>query len=144
MPKLTTDFNVSPYYDDFDEANKFFKVLYRPGFSVQARELTQMQTILQDQLEKLGDHSFVDGSRVSGAELTVNTDINSLKLKTNYAGVEVDVSDFTGRKIEGNTSGAKAEVLVVESYSQTTLNTLMINYLKNKLKKFKRNLIDMF
>ena len=129
MPKLTTDFNVSPYYDDFDEANKFFRVLYRPGFSVQARELTQMQTILQDQLEKLGDHVFVDGSRVSGAELTVNTDANSLKLKTNYAGVEIDVSDFTGRIIEGNTSGAKAEVLVVEAFTQTTLNTLMINYL---------------
>ena len=51
MPKLTTDFNVSPYYDDFDESKKFFKVLYRPAFSVQARELTQMQTILQNQIE---------------------------------------------------------------------------------------------
>ena len=132
MPKLTTDFNVSPYYDDFDEANKFFRVLYRPGFSVQARELTQMQTILQDQLEKLGDHVFVDGSRVSGAELTVNTDANSLKLKTNYAGLEIDVSNFTGRIIEGNTSGAKAEVLAVEAFTQTTLNTLMINYLNEK------------
>ena len=54
MPKLTTDFNVSPYHDDFDEAKKFFKILYRPAFSVQARELTQLQTILQEQINKIG------------------------------------------------------------------------------------------
>ena len=50
MPKLTQDFNISPYYDDFDEASKFHKVLYRPGYSVQARELNQIQSILQNKL----------------------------------------------------------------------------------------------
>ena len=54
MPKLTTDFNVTPYFDDFDEAKKFFKILYRPAYSVQARELSQMQSILQNQIEQLG------------------------------------------------------------------------------------------
>ena len=49
MPKLTQDFNISPYYDDFNEENNFHKVLYRPGYSVQARELNQIQSILQNQ-----------------------------------------------------------------------------------------------
>ena len=133
MPKLTTDFNVSPYHDDFDEAKKFFKILYRPAFSVQARELTQMQSILQNQIEQLGDYNFSDGDRVYGGEISLNTKINSLKLKTNYSGTEIVVSNFEGRIIEGNTSGARAVVVKAEKFTQTSLNTLMINYLDEKV-----------
>ena len=46
MPSKT-DFNVSPYFDDFSEAKKFHRVMYRPAFAVQARELTTQQSILQ-------------------------------------------------------------------------------------------------
>ena len=132
MPKLTTDFNVTPYFDDFDEAKKFFKILYRPAYSVQARELSQMQSILQNQIEQLGDYNFSDGDRVYGGEISLNTKINALKLKTNYAGVEIVVSNFEGRIVEGNTSGARAKVVKAEKFTQTTLNTLMINYLDEK------------
>ena len=45
MPSKT-DFNVSPYFDDFSEAKKFHRVMYRPAFAVQARELTTQQSIL--------------------------------------------------------------------------------------------------
>ena len=133
MPKLTTDFNVSPYYDDFDEAKKFFKILYRPAYSVQARELSQMQSILQNQIEKLGDYNFSDGDRVYGGEISLNTKINSLKLKTNYAGVAINYLNFEGRIIEGATSGARATVVKSVKFTQTTLNTLMINYLDEKI-----------
>jgi hypothetical protein len=37
-----TDLNVSPYYDDFDEEKNFQNILFRPGFAVQARELSQI------------------------------------------------------------------------------------------------------
>ena len=46
-----TDLNVAPYYDDFDSTDNFHKVLFRPGFAVQARELTQLQ--LQSQVQPL-------------------------------------------------------------------------------------------
>ena len=72
---------------------------------MQARELTQMQSILQNQIEQLGDYNFSDGDRVYGGEISLNTKINSLKLKTNYSGTEIVVSNFEGRIIEGNTSG---------------------------------------
>ena len=36
----TTNLNIAPYYDDFDANDDFHKVLFRPGFSIQARELT--------------------------------------------------------------------------------------------------------
>ena len=49
---LTTDFNVDPYYDDYDEDKGFYRILFRPGYAVQAREVTQLQTILQKQVER--------------------------------------------------------------------------------------------
>ena len=54
---LSTNFNVDPYYDDFDESKNFHRILYRPGLAVQGRELTQMQTILQNQIDRLDQKS---------------------------------------------------------------------------------------
>ena len=56
MPQKT-DLNVAPYYDDFDPNDKFNRVLFRPGFAVQARELTTLQSILQNQVERMVDTS---------------------------------------------------------------------------------------
>ena len=55
---LTTNFNVSPYYDDFNETKNFHRILFRPGQAVQARELTQMQTIQQNQIDRFAEHIF--------------------------------------------------------------------------------------
>lgn len=63
---LEKDFNVPPYYDDYDENKNFYRILYRPTTAVQARELTQSQTILQNQIERFSNHVFKDGSIVDG------------------------------------------------------------------------------
>ena len=47
-----TNLNVSPYFDDFDPKSGYHKVLFKPGYPVQARELSGLQSILQNQLEK--------------------------------------------------------------------------------------------
>ena len=82
MANVTTNFNVSPYYDDYDEDKGFLRVLFRPGYAVQGRELTQLQTILQKQSSRLGDHIFKDGSKVLGGEVTLDTEVTYLKLTT--------------------------------------------------------------
>ena len=61
---IKTDFNISPYFDDYLESKRFHRVLFRPGFAVQARELTQIQSILQNQIKRLGDHLFKDGAQI--------------------------------------------------------------------------------
>lgn len=53
-----------PYFDDYKESNKYYQILFRPGRAVQARELTQLQTILQNQIERFGTHIFKQGSNV--------------------------------------------------------------------------------
>ena len=49
-----TNLNIAPYFDDFDKSKGFLKVLFKPGFPVQARELTTLQTLLQDQIDTFG------------------------------------------------------------------------------------------
>ena len=31
---LNTNFNVNPYYDDFDEQKKFLRLLFKPGYEI--------------------------------------------------------------------------------------------------------------
>ena len=61
---IDTNLNTSPYYDDFDESKDFHRVLFKPAVPVQARELTQLQTILQQQIERIGEFTFKEGSIV--------------------------------------------------------------------------------
>jgi hypothetical protein len=88
-------FNVDPYYDDYDDNKKFLRVVYKPGYAVQARELTQSQTILQKQIQRFGDHIFKDGSIVSESQVVVN-DAQFVRISglTGYAGIAI--SNFDG------------------------------------------------
>ena len=46
-----TNLNIAPYFDDFDANKGFLKVLFKPGYPVQARELTTLQSVLQNQID---------------------------------------------------------------------------------------------
>ena len=70
-----------PYYDDFDQDKKFLKMLFKPGLPVQARELSQAQTILQNQIERLGSHIFRNGSIVLGGGVSTAS-ANFVRLAT--------------------------------------------------------------
>ena len=67
---MPINFNQPPYYDDFTEDDLMYRLLFQPGRAVQARELTQIQTILQNQVSNLGKHIFKDGSLVTGGQLS--------------------------------------------------------------------------
>ena len=117
MANVTTDFNVSPYYDDFDEDKGFLRVLFRPSYAVQGRELTQLQTILQKQVSRFGDHVFKDGSKVLGGELTLDNEVKYLKLAST-----VTASTFASGII--NNSAATVGVGTVRAQVITTIATV--------------------
>ena len=68
-----TNLNVAPYFDDFDPSKDYYKVLFKPGYPVQARELTSLQSILQNQVEKFGQHFFKEGAKVIPGNTTYST-----------------------------------------------------------------------
>jgi hypothetical protein len=127
---LDTNFNVNPYYDDFDEDKKFLRVLFKPGYAVQARELTQLQTILQKQSDRFGGSSFKNGSVVTGAE-TFTQDATYIKLSASYLGTDIVANNFTGMTILSNDESKRAEVIRVYAADLGTGDpiTLMVKQL---------------
>ncbi|MBF83857.1 MAG: hypothetical protein CL489_05205 [Acidobacteria bacterium] len=74
---------------------------------------------------------FKDGSKVLGGELTLDTDVKSLKLETQQSGVNINVANFTGTTITGETSNARAKCVATQAATSTTQPTLMFHYLSN-------------
>ena len=138
----TTDFNVSPYWDDFNIDNDFYRVLFRPGFAVQARELTTLQTILQNQIEQFGNHFFKEGTIVIPGSVAYDENYYAVKVQSSYgantvstyleqytAGTWNTVKYDEGAIITGATSGVKAQVI---GYAVATTagdpDTLFVKY----------------
>ena len=126
---LSTDFNVNPYYDDYSEDKGYYRILFRPGYAVQAREVTQLQTILQKQVERYGKHTFEDGSVVTGCDLNYDNQVKSVKIETQFAGADVSITNFANTIITGGTSNAKAKVVATAATTATDQPTLMVQFL---------------
>lgn len=132
---INTDLNVDPYYDDFSEAKQFNRILFKPAKAVQARELTQLQTILQKQVERFGSNVYKEGTVISGINITSRPDISYVKLNdtTGFTNPSVynqtDSATFTAT---GNTTGLVAEIILGENGFQTQdpdLKTFFISYI---------------
>jgi hypothetical protein len=132
MPQQT-NLNVAPYFDDFDPANDYHKVLFKPGYPVQARELTSLQSILQNQIEKFGQHFFREGAKVIPGNTSYTRLYYAIQLDNNFQGVPVAayVDQLIGTTITGERSGVTAVVdsVVLPEDSENGNITLYINYL---------------
>ncbi len=132
MP-ISTDLNVTPYYDDYDEDKKYHKVLFRPSVPVQARELTQLQTILQNQVERFGEHVFKEGTIVKGASFT-DSNIKFAKLNdANTSASQLVMSEFDDTHVV-TSSNLIAQVFERKAGFESTnpdLNTIFFQYVNS-------------
>ena len=79
---MTLDFNVSPYYDDFETNAKtqYYRILFRPSVALQARELTQLQSTLQNQIKSFADHTFEDGAMVIPGATAIDKELSLIHI----------------------------------------------------------------
>jgi hypothetical protein len=79
---IETDLNVAPYYDDANNAlsDNYHRILFRPAVPIQARELTQLQDILQNQIERFGDNIFVAGTIIKGCNFSFDSNYYYTKI----------------------------------------------------------------
>jgi len=138
---VITELNSAPYFDDYSpeklnsagipEVDKdFLRILFRPGYAVQTRELNQLQSILQMQVERFGKHIFKEGSIVIGGLTTIDTQTAKyLTIETNYNSYEVLVASAKNKVITGTVSHdgvyAKGLVTVVADADNTEPKTLI-------------------
>ena len=161
MP-INTDLSLAPYFDNFDSEDQYYRIMFKPGFAVQARELTQLQTILQNQIEQFGDNIFKEGSIIKGCNFTNLDGLQFVKVNdlpnalnrfdpTNYIsrtavetlnGVEVEL-DYV-YELQGASSGLKATIIQASRGFTTRapdLNTFFVQYTNTSVdgdKQFRR------
>ena len=123
------DFNIAPYYDDFEETKQFYKILFRPGVAVQTREVNQLQSILQNQVTKVGDHLFKEGSMVIPGQVNYNNKLKYLKVSSVNIG-DWALSDLENQIIS-NSNGLTAQVIKTIDATDTTPITLVLLYIQN-------------
>jgi hypothetical protein len=102
MP-LENSLNLSPYFDDYDEAKEFYRVLFKPGVAVQTRELNQLQSIIQNQIERFGNHVFKSGTIVSGINFSYLPSYDYVKITdTQVDGQSSLPSSYVGYFVRSN------------------------------------------
>ena len=139
---LKTDFNQSPYFDDFNAGKNFHRVLFKPAVAVQARELTQLQTILQNQIERFGNNILTEGTIIQGGNFVEESSLPYVKLldiATNTSGAEVatDVNQYVNLKAVGLTNDVEAIIIATEyglESQSPNLSTLFVKYTKSKVR----------
>ena len=132
---MAQNFNQSPYFDDFDELKEYYNILFRPGVAVQTRELNQLQSILQNQVTKVGDHLFKEGSMVIPGQVSYNDKLYYVKLAATNLGIVDTDQDALSAALEGqhisdvaDGSGVKAMVIKAIVSSGSDPITLIVLY----------------
>lgn len=128
MTEQVTAFSNHPYFDDFDAKNNYYRILFRPGFSVQTRELNQLQTILQNQIGNLASYSLSDKSVVKGGEIKFNQSIDYIKLAAGSTLSRVPQEYSYGVKFR-TTGGITGEIKFVTDADESGPVTLYVRYL---------------
>ena len=131
MPQ-ETNFNVAPYFDDFDPQSNYYKVLFKPGYPVQARELNNLQSILQNQVEDVGNHLFKEGTQVIPGGTTYTSTFYAIQIQEEFLGVPVSLylDQLVGKNIRGRDSGVTAQIVkyITNEESDKGNYTLYLNY----------------
>ena len=129
---MSTTFNKSTfettYKDDFDSADNFHRILFNSGRALQARELTQMQTIIQEEIARFGRNIFKEGAAVNPGGPSVDRGAEFVKLDTSVNTLPTDTSTLLGLEFTGATSSIKARVIRVETASGSDPATLYVQY----------------
>lgn len=126
---MTKLFNYDPYFDDFDEDKNFMRVLFRPGYSLQARELTQVQTILSNQIERFANHIFKNGSPIVGGKVSLDDRAYYIIVKPQYNGEDVVLESFLDKIIVAYNSNKTSRAKVIAIDNTTTTPILVVKYL---------------
>ncbi len=133
MPQ-ETNLNVSPYFDDFNQNKNFYKVLFKPSFPVQARELTGLQSILQNQIEQFGNHIFKEGSIVIPGQINYNNQLFAVEVEPEFLGISLDnyTEGLLEKTITGSNTNIKAKIVsILDEREERNTFTFYLRYLNS-------------
>ena len=124
---LTKNTFSSTYKDDFADSDNYHRILFNSGRALQARELTQLQTITQSEISRMGRHLFREGGAVNPGGTTVNNAYEFIKLTG-----ELPANDIVGIQFTSASNGIIVEVLeAVARVSDSEPATVYVKYVSS-------------
>lgn len=121
-------YDAAPYNDDFNtsslEGKNYLRILFKPGLSVQVRELNQLQSMLQSQIDKFGKSVYEEGPVLDGSTFfDDNTDFIDVTINTTPVsnGLMSNLNLTHGTNIR--VFGSNARTISAEIYAHKVLST---------------------
>ena len=107
MPTTFTTTTLSGLYnDDYQDSDNYHQILFNSGrAALQARELTQLQTMIYQEMGRFGGNIFKEGSAVSFGGVGINSFYDYVQIATIVNGVFSDIPVGT---IFTNDNGVKS------------------------------------
>jgi hypothetical protein len=115
------------YRDDYADSDNYQRILFNKGRALQARELTQMQTIIQKQIERFGRNIFKEGASVLPGGATLNDAYEFVKLDTSTYTMPTDGS-INEETFLGQSSGVRVKVIDTAVAIGADPATLFVTY----------------
>lgn len=126
MKQITT-FDNSPFFDDYDINKNFYRVLFRPGYSVQTRELNQLQSILAQQISHISDFAIADKTAVIGGNINFNKNVDYLLLDKRSV-LSYPLSAYSNGVRFKTIDGISGKVILAMNDTNTNQVVLYIHY----------------
>lgn len=127
MPKIVNNETfVEVYNDDYQDSDNYYRILFNNGRPIQQRELNQLQTIINNEMERFGRNIFKEGAAVKPSS---NISANRRQKYVKVTQTSLPATDVIGLEFTGQTTGVIARVVDVAPYidAQNPL-TLYIEY----------------
>ena len=137
---MAKNYNTEPYRDDFNPTKGYHRILFKPEYPVQARELTQLQTMAQYQTSLFASSIYSQNSPVTGGNVTTNLNCYYITLNETYNNRSIDVNEFTNKTITDNSGMVVADVIAVSEKTGSSGEagdppTIIVNYLSGSMFK---------
>lgn len=131
MPKTFTDNSFSSTYkDDWKDSDHYNRILFNPGRALQARELTQMQTIIQEGIRKFANNIYQkDGVPIKTGGISINNSVAFIKIDIDTNNSFDDVDALVGVELTGATSSIKVRIVKAVAAENGDPDTLYVQYL---------------
>lgn len=132
MPNTFTEQTMrSTYKDDYKDSDNYSQILFNAGRALQARELTQMQTIIQKEIQRFANNVYTkDGVATKQGGITVQN-WQFAKISNDQNNSFDNVTNINGVTLTGATSGIKVKVYRAVAATGTDPDTVYIQYLEH-------------
>ena len=109
LKEITASTFRDDYRDFYDADDGYHRILFRGGHALQARELIELQTIIQSEIERFGSNIFKEGALVNPGGVTIDNKVEFVKMTESSNVPSLD--QLPADRVVENQDGVMAEVL---------------------------------